>query len=322
MQRITWYALLAVVALVVPVGGQTPSQQQQMPRASVREIASIQGERFNSWVLLPDGRTLIYSSTTTRNASSWQPRATDTTFAYDIATKRRTLLGTNMLPTDVSPMGDRLAFTRTLEDGTGRVVWTMPIDPRTGLATGPAQRVSLRSDDVWPRFSPDGRTIAFVSFDGTLRNLIVVPAAGGSERAVATYPSSISWAWSTDGTYLYVSRNNNDSETRVERVPVAGGRSEPLVPRTDGEFLGLSPDARVALFHNWPDRFFYRTASGVEGEISVPLPKYDGGRVFNFALDWKLRYTMHTSVVRPGAPHVETIYEIDFAPALQAMMKR
>jgi Tol biopolymer transport system component len=63
--------------------------------------------------------------------------------------------------------------------------------------------------------------------------------------------------------------------------------------------VGLSPDARVAIFQNNPDRFFYRTASGVEGEISVALPPLDDGWGHDFSLE-SMRYATMTQVHHSG----------------------
>lgn len=52
MQRITWCALLAVVALVAPSAGRAQAPQAQAPQAKVREIATIEGSS-NGFVLLP-----------------------------------------------------------------------------------------------------------------------------------------------------------------------------------------------------------------------------------------------------------------------------
>lgn len=291
MQRIMWYALLAVVALGASIAGR--AQAPQAPQAKVRELATIDGD-VSGWVRLPSRRTLIYSSVADGG---------HVTFAYDIATKRRTLLGTNMYPTSVSPLGDRLAFDRFSEDRTGNFVWTIPIDPKTGIAAGQAQRVSLRPRRSRAIFSPDGKMLVFQAgprADGTgTGDVTVVPTTGGAERVVANY-QQVAVAWSADGKSLYLERSSNP-QAAIERVPVAGGPSEPLVPRTgitNKMAMGLSPDARAAFFQFGvpANRFSYRTAAGVEGEISVPLPPLDNARGLAFTVDSTLRYAMMTQV--------------------------
>jgi dipeptidyl aminopeptidase/acylaminoacyl peptidase len=291
MRHVTGYRLLAagVVGLLLPSSaGRAQAPQAQVPQATVRELAVIDG-RPSDFVRLPGGRTLIYS-------------VDNSTYAYDIATKRRTPLGTNMGPAAVSPPGDRLAFLRSSEDRTGNFLWTMPIDPLSGIATGQAQRVSLRPGRN-AIFSPDGKMLAFSAGprpDGRW-DVSLVPATGGAERVVATYPSRVIPGWSVDGKSLYLEMRSG--ETAIERVPVAGGRSEPLFPRTmwtNEWVVGLSPDARVAFFQYNPDRFFYRTAAGVQGEISVALPPLDDGWGHDLTLDSRLRYATMTQVLNRG----------------------
>jgi Tol biopolymer transport system component len=290
-----WYALLGVVALVASIGGQAQAPQAQMPRANVRELATIEGN-VSAHVLLPDRRTVIY---TISNSHDYSMLARDTTFAYDVATKRSTPLGTNVLPESVSPQGDRLAFSRSPEGASGTLVtflWTMPINPRTGLATGPPQRVSLRPSG-YASFSRDGKMLAFR--DRTGPDVTIVPAIGGPERVVATADRGGRLEWSADGRSLYLTRRG---QTAIERVTIADGKSERVfsrTPITSNDVVGLSPDARVAFFMRNPDRFFYRTASGAEGEISVALPPLDSGSGYNMGLD-SVRYTTMTQVRQQG----------------------
>lgn len=306
MQRVPWYGVLAVVALVAPIAGRAQAPQARLPQATVRELATIEGA-VSGFVRLPSGRALIYTALSD-GASANRPRAEDSTFTYDIATKQRTLLGTNMLPESVSPQGDRLAFIRSSEDRRGTFLWTTPIDPQTGVTTGQSQRVTLRPTDGRALFSPDGKMLVFSAgpgSDGTW-DVAVVPATGGPERVVANYAGRvIRQAWSADGQALFVERLADSRRTYIERIPIAGGPSEAVVPRTSStadagniEVLGFSPDARVAFFGFDPDRFFYRTASGVEGEISVALPPLDEGWGYSFTLDSSLRYTQMTRVRR------------------------
>ncbi len=291
MQRLTWYRVLAVGALVAPMTGRAQGPRSPVPPAKVRELATIEGD-VSGFVRLPSGRALIYS-------------VGDSTFAYDVATKHRTLLGTDMSPNSVSPQGDRFAFSRSAEDHTGAFLWTMPIDPGTGIATGPAHRVSLRpTDRERARFSPDGTLLAFNAGprpDGTW-DVSLVPATGGAERIVANCPGPMNVGWSADGQSLFM--EGGSPHVPIDRVPIAGGARESLFPYTPVTVrwvVGLSPDARIALFQHNPDGFYYRTASGTEGEIPVALPPLDDGWGLDFSLQ-SMRYaTMtvdHHSAVR------------------------
>jgi Tol biopolymer transport system component len=289
MQRITWYLLLAVGVLVAPIAGRAQAPKAQAPQATVRELATIDGD-VKGFLRLPNGRILIYAVGS----------GDGSTFVYDIATKRSTLLGTDMYPAGVSPQGDRFAFLRSSEDHKERFLWTMPIDPKTGIATGQAQRVSLRPVGSGnAMFSPDGKMLAYrpgARSDGTW-DIALVSATGGPERVVANYPDREAFAWAVDGKSLYVERGRR-GPSAIDRVPVAGGRSEPLFPNTALTahwVVGLSADARVALFQDNPDRFYYRTASGEEGDIQVPLPALDDGWGHDMSME-SMRYATMTQV--------------------------
>jgi Tol biopolymer transport system component len=290
MHRFTWYPLLAVVALAAPIAGRAQAPRTPGPRAIVRELASIEGN-VTGFLRLPIAPVLLYS-------------IGDSTFAYVMSTKRQTLLGTNMYPQAISPQGDRFAFWRRSEDGRGNFVWTMPIDPRTGLGTGPAQRVSLRGEGVTTglsvRFSPDGTTLAYVAGPLADRSydVMLVPSTGGAERVVANHPFHLPVGWSADGSALYVEVNEPGHVSPIERVPVAGGRSTGLFPASANSgcwIVGVPRDERVGIFQCNPDGFFFLTAAGDEREITVDLPPLDDGWGHDLTLD-SMRYLAMTQV--------------------------
>lgn len=281
-------------------GDTTVAGRAQAPQAKVRELASIEGD-VTGWSRVPNGRVLLYS-------------VDNSTFAYDIITKHHTLLGTDMYPESVSPQGDRFAFSRSSEDHKGNFLWTMPIDPKTGTQTGPAQRVSLREaccgGPLRARFSSDGKMLVYTAGprpDGTW-DVTLVPATGGAERVVANYPHRVTAAWSADDEWLYVEvfgsgRTPNRNRISIERVPAAGGRSEPLFPVRSPEYenvVGVSPDGRVAFYQANPRWFYYLTSSGAAGEITVALPPLDDGWGYDFTLD-SMRYTTMGQVGNPRA---------------------
>jgi len=129
------------------------------------------------------------------------------------------------------PTSDRIAFQSTQGDDV--MIMTLSIDPATGRATGPAQRITLESGSG-PRVSPDGEWIAYGKFAGEGVDLEialkVVPARGGSARTLAQLPGR-PWiqSWSSDSRYLYFFWRGPDtpgSGTDLLRVSVDGGDPE------------------------------------------------------------------------------------------------
>ena len=94
---------------------------------------------------------------------------------------------------DVSPDGGTLVFD-LLGD-----IYAVPASggPARALTRGPAY-------DTQPRFSPDGKTIAFTSDRGGIENIWLMDADGGNPRALTEEKDAYvrSPAWTPDGNYL------------------------------------------------------------------------------------------------------------------------
>ena len=110
---------------------------------------------------------------------------------------------------DVSPDGRTIAFD-LLGD-----LYTLPIDG--GTATRIAGGMSF---DSQPKFSPDGKTIAFVSDRSGVENLWIANADGSNPRAVTKdRPTQdrpedmLSPSWTADGQYLLVSKSRAPEPT-------------------------------------------------------------------------------------------------------------
>lgn len=125
-----------------------------------------------------------------------------------------------------------------------------------GAQGGTAQRLTSHPGaELYPKFSPDGRQIAFsAEYNGT-RQVYVMPAAGGEPRQLTWYndigPQPPRGGtdyrvldWTPDGRHVVVRANRNptgDRDGRPYLVPVDGGMETPLaVPESGGGML--SPD--------------------------------------------------------------------------------
>jgi Tol biopolymer transport system component len=270
MNKTTLLVLTAASAICPELRSQQPPRVRELGKLS--EFTA--NERPNRVVAMPNGRVVLY--------------ATDTTlFAYDLARKRNTLISRGMHGgLAISPRGDRIAWNRAESLGSGPHIWAMPVDPQSGLPTGPAGMVSPRRGFA-SRFSPDGKSLAFISNSGVWNvapdTIIVVPATGGPERRLATYQVPVLLDWSSDGKSVLAKTFAGNPEQWVDRIPVDGGRSERVftIPEAvgDGGEI-LSTDGRIVFYRAaWPaknarwdeERISYITTSGARGSFRIPM---------------------------------------------------
>jgi dipeptidyl aminopeptidase/acylaminoacyl peptidase len=141
------------VAFALAEGDDSRIVVQAVDGSSRRFIGALEGVRVSP-VFFPDGRRLAY----------W--RAADGScgiFERDLASGReRRLLDCAMLPRvrfDISPDGRSMVFTGSSSPAAKAGLWLLALDgsaPR--LLTIPPDDAG---DDLHPRFSPDGRSVAF-----------------------------------------------------------------------------------------------------------------------------------------------------------------
>jgi Tol biopolymer transport system component len=152
-----------------------------------------------------------------------------------------------------SHKGDRIAFTEQEPGKEDRNLWSIPVDPATGAARGPAQRVSLtrvpnRAYAV--SFSPDDRFVVVGGFDG---RIVAVPATGGVERVIVDELFEVmSPFWSSDGSITYIAMEGAGEGRWVRRVSATGGASRRLFRAAF--LVGVSVDGTRIAFHSngWP----------------------------------------------------------------------
>lgn len=132
------------------------------------------------------------------------------------------------------------------------------------LTGGEARRLTSHVGyEIFPRFSPDGKTIAFTGeYDGN-REVYVIPAEGGEPRRL-TYtatnarddvgdrmgPNNIVMTWTPDGEgVVYRNRISDGFDGRLWVAPLSGGMSHAL-PLPEGGFCSFSPDNGKRMAYN------------------------------------------------------------------------
>src|SRR5262245_40952580 len=171
-----------------------------------------------------------------------------------------------------------------------RIVFTYAGDLYSVHAKGGiARRITSHPGfEMFPRFSPDGKQIAFTAqYDGNTE-VFVVPAAGGEPKRLtftATLgrdevsdrmrPNNIVMGWTPDSkNILFRSRMRsfNDFIGQLYTVPAEGGLAEPL-PLPRGGFASYSPDGKQLVFN----RVFreFRTWKRYRGGMADDVWLYD-----------------------------------------------
>ena len=206
-------------------------------------------------------------------------------------------------------------------------IWTVP------AAGGTARRLTSHAGlELFPKFSPDGRWVAFSGeYDGT-RQVYVIPVAGGSPRQL-TYrndtgllPPRGGWdnrvlGWAPDGKHVLFRANRvpyNDRLGRPYLVPFEGGTEHPLA-LTESGGVSYSPDGgRVAFtpisneFRGWkhyrggqsPDVWIYDLARHTSERITDTtaqdmLPVWLGETIYYLSdRDWTMNVYAYDTQTR------------------------
>lgn len=188
----------------------------------------------------------------------------------------------------VSPDGSRVAFVQALPDEENdrscSEIWVTPLD-----GSGRPRRFTDGPADSCPRWSPDGRYLAYLSTPSEApTELRLAPLEGGAPRQLGSFPGAVSQpAWSPDSTRLVLVCSVTDPPPGAERsakerhaprvvrglaarfdnvgwyegrrhlfvVDVASGSSDQI---TDGDYddadPSWSPDGSVVAFSSDRDR--------------------------------------------------------------------
>ncbi|MDR1357290.1 MAG: PDZ domain-containing protein [Tannerellaceae bacterium] len=155
------------------------------------------------------------------------------------------------------------------------------------LSGGEASRLTSHVGyEMFPRFSPDGKTIAFTGqYDGNTE-VYTIPLTGG-EPLRLTYtatnsrddlgdrmgPNNIVMTWTPDGNRIvYRNRIGSGFEGRLHTVGKGGGLSE-SIPLPEGGFCSYSPDGRRMAYNRVMREF--RTWKYYKGGMADDIWIYD-----------------------------------------------
>lgn len=96
------------------------------------------------------------------------------------------------------------------------------------------QLTDYPGEEEYPRFSPDGRYIAFTAEKEGNKDVYVIPSGGGDARRLTFHPADERVVdWSPDGSEIYFCSNGQSFNVRVSRlyaVPAVGGLPVVLDP--------------------------------------------------------------------------------------------
>lgn len=142
---------------------------------------------------------------------------------------------------------------------------------------GVASRLSSPSgEEMFPRFSPDGSTIAFSgNYDGNT-DIYVVPAAGGEAERVTHHPANDRVLdWTPDGGGILFATNMTSGTQRYNQlwlVPPTGGMPNRL-PVPYGEVGVIAPDGRTLAYQ--PASRDFRTWKRYRGGLAPDIWLFD-----------------------------------------------
>jgi len=143
---------------------------------------------------------------------------------------------------------------------------------------GAARRLTSHvGDELFPKFSPDGKWIAFTGeYDGN-PDVYLISADGGEPKRLTFHPSNdIVLGWTPDGKNILFRSDRFSAPpnrfTKLFLVSPQGGPAKPLpVPR--GDLTTFSPDgSRIAYIETAQE---FRTWKRYRGGWSLPIAIYD-----------------------------------------------
>lgn len=170
------------------------------------------------------------------------------------------LVATLFVTATISAFGREARLVRYPHYHNGRIVFTYLGDIWTADENGQnVQRLTVnRARDVYPRFSPDGKWIAFSSDRNGNLDVFLIPVEGGTAKQLTTHSADDTvLGWSADSrSVLFSSNRGEDFMPQLYLVSVDGGM--PWKAGTDmGVQASYSPDGK-RLAYNQKSQVYWR----------------------------------------------------------------
>ena len=202
---------------------------------------------------------------------AWRPNGLEIAFAYSKAGPFNLFLKPlngggaepivtgpwNQLPTSWSPDARTLAFTE-FQPLTGADIWV--IDVRTRQRR-PVVRTLF--DEMWARFSPDGRWIAYMSNETGRWEVYVRAAAEDGARVRVSTQGGVWPCWSVDGRTLYFSAGGVTVGSAISTTPALSAAPPDAVRGSNAMVLAGIATA--------PDRNLVRQAAASPGPAELRI---------------------------------------------------
>ena len=130
-------------------------------------------------------------------------------------------------------------------------IWTASED-----GTDPHRITDNIAREVYPRFSPDGKWIAFASNRYGNYDVFAIPAAGGAPRRLTFHTGNdevVGWTRDSQQVIFRAARGDGafPSVAVLYQIPAAGGMEKPL-PLDWGFWGSYSPDGKALVFNRHP----------------------------------------------------------------------
>ncbi|MEO7133044.1 MAG: hypothetical protein ABI024_02380, partial [Vicinamibacterales bacterium] len=137
----------------------------------------------------------------------------------------------NQFPTSWTPDAAQLAFTE-FQPLTGADIWVLDVATHR-------RRVLVRTlfDETWARFSPDGRSIAYMSNESGRWEVYVRAADGDGSRVRVSTSGGVWPCWSLDGRTVYFSANGRTMASEMRTGGTLSASAPVSVPGADAMVL-------------------------------------------------------------------------------------